>query len=81
MSRLESDTLKKLLHGILTTHAEELDCGGCYAQLEAFAEQELEGKNVDEAMPLVRMHLDRCEGCCQEYEALLDALKGIQAVP
>ena len=79
MTKLKPEILQSLLQGILTKHSDELDCGGCFAKLEAFAEQELEGRNVDDAMPLVRMHLDECSGCCQEYEALLDALKGVQA--
>ncbi|MDA1330612.1 MAG: hypothetical protein O3B43_06075 [Chloroflexi bacterium] len=78
MSKLETNLLKRVLRSIISTRNEELDCSGCFEQLEQFVERELEGMDVGEAMPLVRLHLDRCDGCCQEYEALLDALSGVE---
>ena len=53
----------------------EISCQGCYDQLDEFVEMQLSGKDVAQAMPLVQRHLDTCGGCCEEYEALLEALQ------
>jgi len=61
---------------ILTnTHARELSCDECFDEIDRFAEMELVGKSAAEAMPLVQDHLERCQDCREEYEALMTALK------
>jgi len=45
--------------------------------MEKFVEMKLEGKSPEEAMPLVEEHLQRCDECNEEYEALLEALENI----
>ena len=57
------------------TSPHEIGCGECFDQLERFAEMKLNGKSPEEAMPLVRDHLNRCPDCREEYEALLEALR------
>lgn len=81
MTKIRRDVLKKLVRNIASTRAEELDCGGCFDQLETFVEKELAGVDVAQAMPKVRQHLDQCNGCCEQYEALLEALSGLEANP
>ncbi len=73
--KLSSETIRKLMHLIRTTRDEELTCGHCYDELDQFIEIKLSGLNADEAMPLVKDHLERCAGCREEYEILLEALK------
>ena len=73
--KLSSETIRKLMHLIRTTRDEELTCGHCYDELDEFIEIKLRGLNADEAMPLVKDHLDRCPACHEEYEILLEALK------
>jgi predicted anti-sigma-YlaC factor YlaD len=38
---------------------------------------ELAGKNAAQAMPLVQDHLERCDDCREEFEALLAALRAL----
>ncbi|WP_310686261.1 hypothetical protein [Aliifodinibius sp. S!AR15-10] len=38
----------------------------------------LAGKSPEDAMPLVKDHLDRCGSCREEYEALLEAMKSLE---
>ena len=76
---LTTDKLKKIVRSIATTEDDEIGCGECFHELDRFVEMKLAGKNAAEAMPLVQEHLNRCENCRQEYEALLDALKAISA--
>jgi hypothetical protein len=73
--KLSSEVLKKMVNSIITTRPDEIACDECFEQLDQFAERMLEGKSAAEAMPLVQDHLDRCEACREEYEALLEAVK------
>jgi hypothetical protein len=77
MMNLEPIKLKRLVHSILTTHPDEIDCDECYARLDVFVEITLAGKNAAEAMPLVYDHLQRCVNCQEEFEALLSALQSL----
>lgn len=79
MAKLAIETLKNLVRSIAATRPVEIGCETCLDQLEIFVEQELEGKDAAQALPLIKQHLDGCTGCGEEYEALLDALRSIEA--
>ncbi|MFN2281864.1 MAG: hypothetical protein ACK2TZ_08385, partial [Anaerolineales bacterium] len=64
--KLSSETIRKMMNSIKSTHDQELDCGHCYDELDRFIEMKLSGKNAAEAMPLVQQHLDRCPACREE---------------
>jgi hypothetical protein len=74
---LDVATLRQMVHGIITTRPDEINCDECFEQLDRFVELELAGKNAAQAMPLVQDHLNRCRDCRQEFEALLTALRAI----
>lgn len=76
--KLTKDLLKSLIRKVKMTKSEEIGCGECFEKLHRFAELELAGKSPDEAMPLVRDHLDRCGNCREEYEALLEAMRNLK---
>jgi len=69
--------VKEMLHGILSTRPDEIDCDECFKQLDRFAEMIMAGQDVAQVMPLVQDHLERCRDCCQEFEALLAALRAV----
>ncbi len=73
------DTLKKMMHNVMSTRPDEIGCDDCFEQLNRFAELVLAGQPAAALMPLVRDHLDRCADCHEEYEALLRALKASAA--
>jgi hypothetical protein len=73
--KLSLEVLKKMVQSIASTKANEIGCDECFEKVDRFAELELQGKNAAEAMPLVQDHLDRCNGCRDEFEALLDCLR------
>ncbi len=52
----------------------ELDCEQVFNALDQYAESEVRHEDAAHLMPLVRDHLNMCQGCCDEYEALLDVL-------
>lgn len=67
-----------MVRGILATRPDEIGCDECFAQLDRFVELQLAGKNAAEAMPLVHDHLERCDDCREEFEALLAALRALE---
>ena len=74
---LDLDMLKRMVHEIINTRPDEIGCDECFEQLDRFVEMKLAGKNAAEAMPLVQDHLERCNDCCEEFEALLAALRAL----
>ena len=73
--KLSSDVLKKMVRTISMTKPDEIGCDECFDQVDQFVEMKLQGKDAAEAMPLLQDHLERCGGCREEFEALLDALQ------
>ena len=65
------------MNSVKSTRDQELTCGHCYDELDLFIEIKLGGKNAEEAMPLVKEHLDSCAACREEYEFLLLALEAM----
>jgi len=64
----------KFLKMLEMTEERELSCGEVYELVDQFVELKARGENVEEAMPLVKHHLDLCRECLEEYEALAAAL-------
>lgn len=79
MARLSTETLKKLVQSIVNTRSEEIGCDMCIDKLAKFVEQELDGQDVANIMPLIKHHLDSCLGCGEEYAALIDSLNSLDA--
>ena len=74
---IDPDTLKQLVRNVLSTQPDEIGCDECFEQLDRFVEITLAGKNTAEAMPLVHNHLQRCQNCREEFEALLAVLRSV----
>ena len=53
----------------------EVLCDECFDRLDAYVELELRGSG-GEKMPGLRAHLDGCEACREEYEALRELVAG-----
>ena len=69
------DKLRKMVRTIATTRPDEIACDECFEQLDRFVEMKLAGEEIPEAMRLVQDHLDRCDDCREEFEALLAAMR------
>ena len=57
----------------------EVLCDECFDRLDAYVELELRGPGTDERGPRLRAHLDGCEACREEYEALRELVAGVTA--
>ena len=75
LSKQEIDALLGL---ICDSQADELDCGQCYEHIAEFAEAELAGHTIDEALQAVKTHIECCRCCADEYQALLEGLRSLQ---
>jgi hypothetical protein len=74
---MDPDLLKKMARGIMTTRPDEIGCDECFEQMDQFIDMVLDGKDAAAAMPLVQDHLNRCQDCREEFEALLAALRTV----
>ena len=72
---LSPDSVKALVQATVNTQEVELGCDDCLAQVGAYAERQLAGQTLPEALRRVEEHLRGCPECREEYEALLDALR------
>lgn len=69
---------QKVAQALANTEPDEIACDECFEELDRFAELARAGKPVEEIMPKVKGHLERCRDCREEYEALLAALREIE---
>jgi hypothetical protein len=74
---LSREEIAELLRLIGLTRDEEIDCERCLTLVAEFAERELAGRSVSAGLEAVAYHQSICAGCCEEYEALLQALKAM----
>lgn len=75
---LSDDQVRALVRALSITREQEIDCSECLDMVAEFAERELAGRPIPDALETVRHHLTRCGECREEYEALLTALKRMQ---
>jgi hypothetical protein len=73
----DPEFVKQMVRGIVTTRPDEMGCDECFEQVDRFADMVLEGKDAKAVLPLVQDHLDRCNDCHEEFEALLTALRAV----
>lgn len=71
---LDKQQLKSLLSSVAKTRDAEIDCDECLAGMAEFAELELLGSEVPEALRSIRNHIEICPECTEEYEVLLSVL-------
>ena len=76
---LSKEEVDELMRQIGLTREDEIDCERCLALVAEFAERELAGRSVPASLEAVAHHLSICSECCEEYEALLRALKDMEA--
>ena len=76
--KIQHETLRMIVHKISITRPEEIECDTCYQELNRFADMLLQGEEPSIVMPLVQHHLEMCNSCGEEFQALLDALKAAE---
>ncbi|MAG13833.1 MAG: hypothetical protein CMN78_04485 [Spirochaetales bacterium] len=64
---------RPLLHLVLTDK-DEYSCEEAYEVLDAYADMSAKGEDVKKLMPLVKLHLDLCANCREEFQILLKVI-------
>lgn len=75
---LTDEVILKFLHVLEQARAEDLSCSDMYARLDEFVENEMKGIDPEKITPIIQEHLDICNECCEEYEALLAVVEHTQ---
>jgi len=77
MMKINKEVMYKMVRAIASVREEEIGCDDCFEKVDTFVDLELAGKEAGEALPLVKDHLERCQNCREEYEALLTAVRAM----
>jgi hypothetical protein len=72
---LPDDAVQGILRVLESVEGQGLSCSEVYALLDQYVERELKDHEAAKVMPLLREHFDSCPDCCDEFEALLDAVE------
>ncbi len=75
---LSGKQVLSLLGKVISTEEDAINCDQCLSHLAEFAETELAGQDVPEALEAIAAHLRQCECCRDEYDALLEGLRAIE---
>jgi hypothetical protein len=72
---LPDPIVEQLIKSLQVTHEEECACDEFHALVDQYAETNIRGEDAARLMPLIKNHLEICNECCEEYDALLDVLQ------
>jgi hypothetical protein len=69
------DALLKFIEKVKHTEDHELDCEEVFAVIDVYAEAVASGRDAPDLLPLVKHHLEICQDCFEEYQALMRVLE------
>ncbi len=72
---LSDEVVQHFLRILDDVRADDIPCSEVFSKLDEYVEKEFNGEDVSRLMPLLKEHLDICQDCCDEYEALLNILE------
>jgi hypothetical protein len=75
MKTLTPEQIKGIVHMVAQTREQELNCSECQSFVGEFAERQLAGLPLDEALERVEHHLTLCPDCREELLALEKILR------
>ena len=71
LSRMMTDVVSKAMTHLHHTDSEEYSCDDAFVVLDTYAEMVARGEDPSALMPLVKLHLEICDNCREEFEALM----------
>jgi hypothetical protein len=74
---LSKEQINDLMRQVGLTKDDEIDCDRCLGLVAEFADRELAGRSIPAGLDALNHHLSICVECCEEYQALLQALKAM----
>ena len=75
------DRFKKLAECLSESYDSGCDCEAAYIEFECLAEQVVQGVDMDVVLPQVALHLNRCQDCREEFEALVAIIRAEKENP
>ncbi len=75
VTELPEEAVQGILRVLESVQVQEMSCSEVFALLDEYVERELRDHEAARVMPLLREHFDSCPDCCEEYEALLEAVE------
>ena len=72
---LTARQIKKLISSVASTREDEIDCDKCLIDMAEFAEAELVGAEIPDALRRIQAHIELCTECAEEYGVLLDIVR------
>lgn len=76
--QLSYQQITNMIELAFTARDDSLGCDGCLELMDQFAQAELDGTTIPKALECVRIHIDQCKCCKDEYQALMVALREVQ---
>ena len=73
--QLSNEAVLGFLRVLENVDKEEISCDELYTKLDEYVDRQVDKKDADRIMPLMREHLNICPECCEEYEALLHVIE------
>lgn len=71
--------VQALLRRIAQAVPDQLDCDGCFELSAQFADAEMNGAALSQALQAVQIHLSQCPCCAYELETLVEAIQAADA--
>ena len=68
----DPQNLADRLGRLLGSEGPDIGCARCFDALDRYVELELAGREADEAVPGMRVHLEGCPACAEERDSLLE---------
>jgi len=75
---LTEKEIRELMRQVRLTKDEEIGCNDCLERAAEAAERMLSGKTVAEGVEAIEHHLEVCQDCREEFEALRKALQALE---
>jgi hypothetical protein len=66
---------RELLGRVLGPAGPEVSCDECFEHLDRYVEAELDGGDIEAAVPGMSAHLEGCPACREEHDSLLELLR------
>ena len=73
--KITENQIETLLDFVSKTRENEISCQTCEDQIAQFAESQLTGKEIPEALKAIEEHLRICPECTEELEFIRRALE------
>ncbi len=73
-SRMMTEAISTAMAYLHKTADDEYSCDDAFEVLDVYADMIARGDDPSELMPLVKLHLEICGNCREEFEALLTVI-------